>query len=119
MRRLTCALAIVCLWMLAPAANQEKAATGKRTAAAKPAPVSSSAPVNLNTATATRIATLPGIGAKAAERIIEYRQKNGGFKKIEETLENSRSWLILLRFLHWGAHRPVSRSLQKPQDISR
>ena len=42
--------------------------------------------VNLNTATATQIATLPGIGEKAAERIIEYREKNGGFKKIEELM---------------------------------
>jgi comEA protein len=42
--------------------------------------------VNLNTATATQIATLPGIGEKAAQRIIEYREKNGGFKKIEELM---------------------------------
>jgi competence protein ComEA len=42
--------------------------------------------VNLNTATATQIATLPGIGEKAAQHIIEYREKNGGFKKIEELM---------------------------------
>ena len=42
--------------------------------------------VNLNTATATQIATLPGVGEKAAQRIIEYREKNGGFKKIEELM---------------------------------
>jgi competence protein ComEA len=42
--------------------------------------------VNLNTATATQIARLPGIGEKAAQRIIEYREKNGGFKKIEELM---------------------------------
>jgi competence protein ComEA len=42
--------------------------------------------VNLNTATATQIATLPGIGEKAAQRIIEYREKNGGFKKVEELM---------------------------------
>ena len=53
--------------------------SGAKAAAAVPAVV------NLNTATATQIATLPGIGEKAAERIIEYREKNGGFKKIEET----------------------------------
>jgi len=54
--------------------------SGAKAAAAVPAVV------NLNTATATQIATLPGIGERAAERIIEYREKNGGFKKIEELM---------------------------------
>jgi len=54
--------------------------SGAKAAAAVPAVV------NLNTATATQIATLPGIGEKAAQRIIEYREKNGGFKKIEELM---------------------------------
>src|SRR3990170_3148028 len=52
---------------------------------AKPA-AATAAVVNLNTATASQIATLPGVGEKAAQRIIEYREKNGGFKKIEELM---------------------------------
>ena len=52
-------------------------------AAEKPAPT---AVVNINTASATEIATLPGVGAKMAARIIEYRQKNGPFKKVEELM---------------------------------
>ena len=42
--------------------------------------------VNLNTATVDQLMTLPGIGQKTAERIIEYRTKSGGFKKIEELM---------------------------------
>ena len=54
-------------------------------AAAKTAP-SSTAIVNLNTASASDLEGLPGIGAKTAARIVEYRQKNGPFKKIEELM---------------------------------
>ena len=51
--------------------------------AAKPA---STAVVNLNTASAIDLEALPGIGAKTAARIVEYRQKNGPFKKVEELM---------------------------------
>ena len=58
--------------------------------AQRPTPESASqaatSPLNLNAASATQLESLPGIGARTAERIIEYRQKNGGFKKIEELM---------------------------------
>ena len=40
--------------------------------------------VNINTATQTELETLNGIGPSLASKIIEYRKKNGSFKKIEE-----------------------------------
>src|SRR5438552_13935098 len=42
--------------------------------------------VNINSASTTDLEALPGIGAKTAARIVEYRQKNGPFKKIEELM---------------------------------
>ena len=42
--------------------------------------------LNINTATAEQFEALPGLGAKTAARIVEYRQKNGGFKKLEDLM---------------------------------
>lgn len=42
--------------------------------------------VNLNTATVSQLEGLPGIGKSTAERIVEYRQKSGGFKKVEDLM---------------------------------
>ncbi len=53
----------------------------------KPAVAAASTQViNLNTATAIQIAMLPGIGPKTADLIVQYRQKNGSFKKVEEIM---------------------------------
>lgn len=64
------------------AAAQDKPAPASKSAA-KPA---STTPVNINTASATDFEALPGIGATMAARIVEYRQKNGPFKKIEDLM---------------------------------
>ncbi len=40
--------------------------------------------VNINTATAMELETLPGVGEVTAQRIIEYREANGPFETIEE-----------------------------------
>lgn len=52
----------------------------------KPAATSASAPLNLNTATLEQLDALPGIGKSTAQRILEHRQKSGGFKKIEDLM---------------------------------
>ena len=64
-----------------PAAGTNSRAIRSRADAKAPAVI-----VNLNTATLDELQTLPGIGASTAARILEYRQKNGPFKKIEELM---------------------------------
>ena len=51
--------------------------------AAKAAPTSK---VNVNTASAEQLATLPGVGPALASRIVEYRQKSGSFRATKDVM---------------------------------
>jgi len=42
------------------------------------------AAVNINTATAQELASLNGIGPAKAQAIVEYREKNGPFKSVND-----------------------------------
>jgi competence protein ComEA len=80
MQQLLSALVVTLLSISAVSASAQRATKPPVTA---PSPVEI---VNLNLATAAQIASLPGIGPKTAELIVQYRQKNGPFKKIEEIM---------------------------------
>ena len=45
--------------------------------------------ININSATQSDLEKLPGIGSSTAEKIIDYRTKNGKFKKIEDLMNIS------------------------------
>ena len=75
------ALVIVSLVAAAPQASIAQTPHGGSAKAAATTGI-----VNINTASAAELEALPGVGAKTAARIVEYRQKNGPFKKIEELM---------------------------------
>ena len=94
MRRLIWSVMVVLALCAGPAwveAAQDVAASAGQPAAGEL--------IDLNQADAAQLESLPAIGEVTAARIIEYRQENGGFKKIEELMNvrgiGERSFLRL------------------------
>lgn len=67
--------------------EKEPTAISQRVPSAKPANSGNGQGeilVNINTATAEELQNLPGIGKTRAQSIIEYRETNGPFQKVED-----------------------------------
>ena len=111
MRVVLMLLAVVAMAAIPAAAQQTATEKPAKPSAATPArPAGPATPlVNLNTATQAQLESLPGLGPKVAERILEYRQKNGSFKKVEDLMNvkgiGEKSFLKL---------KPLLRVTDKP-----
>ena len=66
--------------------------------------------IDLNAATAMELDTLPGVGPRTAERIIEYRREHGGFERIEDLMDvrgiGERTFLRLKPLVTVAASEP-------------
>jgi comEA protein len=96
--------ALMAVAIAVPLLAQDKPAKSPKAAAA-----TLSTPLNLNTATAAQLEKLPGVGARTAQLIVEHRQKNGGFKKVEELMNikgiGEKSFLKLKPMVVVGPNR--------------
>jgi len=88
------------VWLVAQQAKSPKTDPGAATAV-----------INLNTATAEQLDSLPGVGAALAARIVEYRQKNGSFKKVEDLMNvkgiGEKAFLKMKNRLTVGPAKPA------------
>jgi comEA protein len=93
-------------------------ATALMADAATPAAPASSGVVNINTADVTQLSLLPRIGAKVAQRIVDYRKEHGAFKAVTDLMQvkgiGDKSFERLSPYLTIDGKTTLTEKIQGP-----
>lgn len=83
-RRFAAALGLLLVLCAAGLAPAKAAQNDSKATSASAAPARQ---VDLNKASAEELATIPGIGVALAQRIVEFREKEGAFRRVEDLMK--------------------------------
>lgn len=75
--------------------------------------------VNINTATVAQLSLLPRVGAKAAQRIVDYRTAHGGFAKATDIMQvkgfGNKSFERLSAYIVLAGKTTLSEKIRSPR----
>lgn len=75
--------------------------------------------VNINTADAAQLSLLPRVGAKAAQRIVEYRDQHGPFRKTADLMQvkgfGDKTYQRLTSYISIDGKTTLTAKVQSPR----
>ena len=75
--------------------------------------------VNINTASVSQISMLPRVGAKAAQRVVDYRSEHGAFKKATDLMQvkgfGQKSFERLSPYITLDGNTTLTQKIRSPR----